>query len=812
MHLNSRSAMALMVLLAPAYVLAQQAPAPAAEEKEHTLDTVVISTGTRTSGLKAINSPAPIEVIDGSVLQRTGQPDLVQALTQNLPSFTSDAKGGDASALTVAARLRGLSPNHTLILINGKRRHGTSNLNVSGGAFQGGAAADLGLIPAAAIDRIEVLQDGAAAQYGSDAIAGVINIILKKGSEGGSVTLNGGQYFDGGGKTGTLSANIGIKPAEGAFLNLSAETKYHGHSDRSDLDARFLSPSTANANVVNVPGYPYVNHTFGDARVRQDLLTANGGIELGRGLELYGLGTYARKDADAIQNYRGPSTAPTVYPLGFSPIEAHQEEDYALTLGLKGKTATNWAWDFSSTYGRDHAAVLNKDSINTAYLSAFGSSPTNFYEGFLRATQVTTNLDVNKDFDVGLASPLNVAFGLEQRRDTYTIGEGEFASWYQGGAAAFPGYRPTDAGSHSRLSRSVYVDVAVSPIERLQLDAAVRAERYSDFGDATVGKLTGRFEVQPTLAVRGTVSNGFRAPTLAEGNYSATSVSPTTASVILPSNSAAARVLGVAPLKAEKSQNLSLGLVATPSSKLTTTLDVYQINIKDRILQSGTLNGMLNGAVISPAVNAAIIAAGSTFPSGITSTGVSVYSNAADTRNRGADLVLTYAENYGGWGKVDWTVAANYNEVKVLRVKGAPAVLGNQKLLDQTARSYLEDASPSYRFNLGALWRQGNWAINVRENVFGPSSYFATIDNVNYYRTRIGTKFITDLDVNYRFNRAWDVSLGANNLFNVYPDEINGSYRAVLNANGRQNVARYPSFSPVGINGGYYYAKLNYKF
>jgi iron complex outermembrane receptor protein len=774
----------------------------------------VIVTGTRQTGLKAADSPAPIQILDAGMLERSGKAGLIEALVQNVPSFTADAKGGDASALTLSARLRGMSPNHTLVLVNGKRRHGTSNLNVSAGPYQGGAAADLGLIPVSAISRIEVLQDGAAAQYGSDAIAGVINIILKDNPQGGSLGLEAGGYGDGGGKTGNLAANIGLQPFAGAVLNLSAETRYHGHSDRSDLDARFVPPqlTAANANVKNVPGYPYVNHTFGDARVRQDLVAANATLALGGGAQAYGFATFGDKRAEAIQNYRGPGTAPTVFPLGFSPVEIHEEKDGALTLGVRGALGERWNYDLSASYGQDKADVLLDESINAQLLRETGRTPTSFYEGYLKARQASTTLDLSRDIDVGWAGPLNLSVGLEHRVDGYSIGAGDTASSYRGGAAAFPGYSASDAGSHARHNTSAYVDVAGTPVPGLRFDAAVRAERFSDFGSAVVGKLTGRYDLGPGLGLRATVSNGFRAPTLAEDYYSATAVSPTTASVILPSASPAARLLGVPALTAEKSRNLSTGIIARPSAKLSASLDVYVIEVRDRILQSGTLNGVFNGAVVSQVVNNAIAANGNIIPAGVTSSGVALYSNAADTRNTGADLVVGYSADYGGWGTVDWSGAANVSRARVIDVKPVPAVLGSQRVFDATARSFLENAAPTYRVNLGALWRSGGWTVNVRENLFGASSYESTLDNVKYFHNRNRSKALTDLEISRQFGGGWSVSVGANNLFNVYPDELNADYRAVLDKAGRQNVARYASSSPVGINGAYYYGKATLRF
>ena len=315
----------------------------------------MIVTGTRATGLKVENSASPVQVLDASSLARTGQPDLMQALAQNLPSFNAQAFGGDMANMTLSARLRGLSPNNTLVLVNGKRRHGTANLAVLGGAYQGGAAADLNFIPVAAIDHIEVLQDGAAAQYGTDAIAGVINIILKTNYQGGTANVTGGGYSDGGGRTGDGSANIGLMPFETAYLSLTAESKYHGFTNRGGIDPRVIDPATlaAQPNLRNAPGYPYLNKISGDAQYRQHVVAANFGFDIGSDASFYSFATYGKKKARAFENYRMPSRLPQIYPNGFSPLETFDEEDYAFTAGVKGSLPAGWKWDFASTYGKD---------------------------------------------------------------------------------------------------------------------------------------------------------------------------------------------------------------------------------------------------------------------------------------------------------------------------------------------------------------------------------------------------------------------------------------------------------------------------
>ncbi|MET0264109.1 MAG: TonB-dependent receptor [Duganella sp.] len=773
----------------------------------------VIVTGTRSSGMKAENSASPIQVLDSASLQRTGQPDLIQALAQNLPSFTAQAFGGDTANLTLSARLRGLSPNNTLVLINGKRRHGTANLAVLSGPYQGGAAADLNYIPVAAIDHIEVLQDGAAAQYGSDAIAGVINIILKSNNQGGTASVTGGGYGDGGGRTGDGAANFGLEPFKDAFLSVTVESKYHGFSDRGGIDPRVVDPRNVATipGMTQIPGYPYLNKIQGDAQYHLNILAANFGWDITPDTQLYSILTAGRKEARAYENYRLPNRVPRLYPQGFSPKEAIKQDDVGLTLGLKGKLA-GWNTDLSSTYGRDKSRISVEDSVNASLFNDTGSSPTEFRAGAFIASQLTSTLEASREFDIGWSKPLNVAAGVEYRIDKYAIEAGDPASRYKEGSQSYPGFSLTDAGSHRRTNKAAYLNFAGNPVQDLTLDLAARYEHFSDFGSARVGKLTSRYEVTPTAAVRGTLSNGFRAPTLAESYYSATNVGPTSAFVQLAPNSPGARLVGVNGLNPEKSNNISVGLVFNPASNLNVTLDVYQIKIRDRIVGSGSLYGS-GGAINSPAVVAAILANGNVLDSTVSQTGINIFSNAVDTRSRGLEFVATLGDSYGGYGRVDWSIAANYNKVEVTKINQAPSQLLPQTLLDKAAISNLETTSPKLRVNLGALWKVGNWTVNLREAIYGKSSDYASQDGAVYHKNEIKTRLITDLEVGYKINPAWSVAVGANNLFNLYPNGINpallADQRAALD---NAAVTVLPSFSPFGINGGYYYARANYKF
>ena len=756
-------------VMAQDMVVAAAAPADMPAEKINS----VIVTGTRTTGLRAIDSASPVQVLDSTSLERTGQPDLIQAMSQNLPSFTAQAFGGDAAALTLSARLRGLSPNDTLVLVNGKRRHTTANLAVLGGPYQGGAAADLNFIPVAAIDHIEVLQDGAAAQYGTDAIAGVVNIILKKDTGSSTINATGGKYFDGGGRTGDVSFNTGFAPTEKSFINLSLEQKYHGHSDRGAIDPRVVDAANLVAMPIlkTVPGYPYVNKISGDAAYHLTIASMNAGIDLTPDWSLYSVATYGKKKAEAFENYRMPNRLPTLYPLGFNPKEAIDEDDYQFTIGANGKLG-DWNLDLSSTYGKDKVDIMNIHSGNVSLFKDTGSTPTDFHNGQFIATQWTSNIDLSQGFDVGWAAPLNVAFGAEHRDDTYEIGAGDAASRYKEGSQAYPGFLLTDAGKHNRNNNAVYANLAGSPVAGLKLDVAARYEKFSDFGSAKVGKITGRYDFSPAVAVRSTISNGFRAPTMAEQYYSATNVSPTSAFVQLAPNSLGAALVGVNGLKPEKSTNYSLGMVLHPAADIALTLDAYQISIRDRIVGSGAIYGS-GGSTNSPAVVAAILANGNVLDPTVTQTGINIFSNAVNTRTRGLEAVFTTNSNYGANGRVAWSAAASYNTTDVIKVNQAPTQLQPQTLLDQAAISDLETASPKFRLNLGALWSMGMWTVNLRESFYGKSSEFGTEDGGQYFETTIKAKALTDLEVSARVTKSLTLSIGANNLFNQYPDKVN---------------------------------------
>jgi iron complex outermembrane receptor protein len=887
----------LALTIATAYAvpaLAAPAPAPApapaaAAPADDDSGGAIIVTGTRLTGMKAADSPAPVQILGSDMLKRTGSPDLISSLAQNLPQIQAQGFGSDLAALSPAMKLRGLSPNHTLILVNGKRRHGTANVNVSGGPYGGGAAPDTSFILSDSIDHVEVLTDGAAAQYGTDAIAGVINFIQKKSSHGGDLNILGGHYMDQGGGNYDISGNMGIAPIEGMYLNITAETKYKAHSFRGDVDPRVVnSDPTGVGNLAKYPqltsaaNYPYVNQIAGDPEVKQSTVSYNAGYEWDD-FEAYSFGSYGKKIARAFENYRTPAqivagaATPninntgqfltpgyTLYPTGFSPLEMIDETDYQVTGGFKGEVGGTH-FDLATQFSKDQIGVNTQDSGNAELFKATGFTPSQFHDGDFATTMWDNTLDLTHAFELGLAGPLNVAAGLEYRRESYQIKSGDPASYYGGGAQSFFGYGPTNASYNSRRNFAQYLDLSVKPVKQWLVDGAVRHEHFSDFGDTTVFKLTSRYDFSPAVALRGTVSTGFRAPTLAEEYYSGINVGPSSVSGVLQANSPAAKSLGFTGLKPEKSTSFSAGIVLNPTSKLTITIDAYQTTIFHRIIISSSFYGFrgsycpqtyynaagtsptLSGCVAtysqdlynlynqSPVYNAVATALGGAVPGYIqTNTGtggfntsgsvsVQTFANGVNMRTRGIDFLATYpTELPSSLGRVDWSLSMNYNDNKVLQISGLPSQLytsttnpAASALISKYDVSNLQDTTPKFRATLGGFWKMGKFSANLRESFYAASALLTTDSNGNDFREHIHSAFLTDLELGYELTRNLKLAVGANNLTNHYPTQINyQAIRASQLASGSNSYASsvYPTFSPYGINGGSYYGRVTLKW
>ncbi len=813
-----------------AVIAATAAPVLAQQVAQGETEAVIV-TGTRVTGMTAADSAAPITVIGSDALSHVGQPNLIQALAQLTPSFSAESLGGDTGALTLSARLRGLSPNDTLVLVNGKRRHSTGNLHVLGGQYQGAATADLDMIPVAAIDHVEVLQEGAAAQYGTDAIAGVVNIILKKNDSGGVAYATGGQYFEQGGQTYDFSGNVGFPLGDKGFLNITGEKRYRGFSQRGGQDIRVMD-TNGNPRAVPYPAtamldYPRINHIVGDPESMLTTVAANMEYQIDPNILFYANATYGERQAKAFENVRLPTvvvaspvlgvagsyTSPgelIFATTGFNPQEGLKEDDYGYSMGIKG-AIDGWNWDLSGTYGKDRDKIYTYNSANRGLFVDTHFTPTEFYDGQFTATEATFNLDISKEFNVGLASPLTMAVGAEGRENTFGISPGDPASRYKEGGQSYPGFQLSDAGAHSRKNYAVYLDFAVSPIKDLTVDVAGRFEHYTDFGDAQVGKITARYDFTPEFAVRGTISTGFRAPTIQEEFYSATNVSPTSAFVQLPPNSAAATILGVKPLQPEASTNYSAGFVAHPLDSLSITVDAYSISLRNRIIGTGSLFGS-GGAINSPVVTTAITAHGNVLDPTVTQTGVTMFLNGISTLTQGIDVSANYLTDMGSAGTINWTLAGNYNDTSISKMIPTPASFSpGVTLFSQTTKTLLTHAAPKEKIGLSALWSWEDWTVNLRETLYGPTSADYSFNGGTYYTNKVPTAAITDLEIDYHYLESWTIAFGANNLFDERPPGPVVVNPTQLSTGG--NVVGAPlGISPYGINGGYYYTRITFNF
>ncbi|APL93132.1 TonB-dependent receptor [Sphingobium indicum] len=849
------SALRLSLVLASSWsacAMAQEAQSPQVDDGG-----AIIVTGTRAVGMQAAESAAPIQVLSQEAISHVGQPNLNQVLTQIVPSFTAQTQGTDLSSFSLSARLRGLSPNHTLVLVNGKRRHGNGILQVISGAFQGSAAPSIDLIPPDAIARVEVFQEGAAAVYGTDAIAGVINFILKDNNEGGSFKITGGQYYDSEGELFSASGNMGFKLGEDGFFNLSL---FHRRQDYTTVGTGqvqitrpdgTLQPNTP-AQWSNLAGDALSGINGGQPKTYLTEAFYNMGYDFG-GIELYSFGDYARRIGYAKQGYRHPKRicyetgnlsggiTPAAYnpnicysntgTWGMVPLQHVIEDEYSFTVGAKGE-ASGWNYDLSTTYGYQKDDIWTEASAHrevwqesyAASLQGIGVPNTvdKAYDGGFRLSQTTVTADIRKEFEVGLAGPLTFAFGGEYRRDTYEIVAGDYYSTYKTGVQSFPGYKSTDAGKFRRSSRAGYINLIAEPIENWSIDLAGRYEDYTDFGDTTIGKITTRYDFSDAFALRGTVSTGFRAPTLAEQKYSTINVGPTSAVAQLPAGTPAAVLLGFQSLKPEKSTNFSSGVVLRPIPKLAITLDGYYIKIKDRI--AGTAPRFaVQGGVTQPggaAIFSALNAAGIVLDPALPNVGVASFTNGIDTRTWGIDFAAAYPIALD-FGKLDLSLTANYNKTKITQNK-IPTVFS------AVSESNIERASPEYKIVAGFLFTSGRFTFNARETFYGKTSVLvtpqvscSTLTAANQpctYEGVVKATALTDVEASYDFTDFVTFSVGANNLFGKRPETPSLLQGVTIPAgtspfiNGAGSYNSYYGHSPYSTSGGYYYARLDFKF
>ena len=814
--MNKKIPVAALAVLLPAATHAQTAPGTPLSTTVTPADVSqlsgskpedVIVTGTRQQGRTKQNSPAPVDVISAADLQRTGQQNVFDALNKLLPSLELPAEGFDTAGLVRSARLRGLSPDDTLVLINGKRRHISANINADVGPVGGSDPTDLDLIPISLIDHIEVLRDGAAAQYGSDAVAGVINIILKHATAGASAYAQEGAYYPGDGFTNDLGASFALPLLDKGFLDIAANYRYHDHTNRTGWDSRTLPfnvPLPADGSKFHVSENP--GRIIGDPKYNLASVGYNAGYDvLPEALTIYTFGTYANRAANAFENWRTPAKIPAVYPGGFVPREALYENDYGFTGGVKGTILGGWHYDLASTYGEDVINLKNKDSANVDLFNATGFTPKTFHTGAFNNSQWTDNVDINKPFDLGfLAAPLDVAFGGEYRRDTYQLRPGDAASQFGGGSQAYPGFLNGSASDTHRQSEAGYVDLATDLLPHWQVDVAGRFEHYSDVGNTKTFKVSTRYDFTPEYAVRGTISNGFRAPTLAQENFEAVNVSPSTFQGQLPVNSAVARFLGAVPLQPEQSINYSVGFVATPIPRLNFAIDIYQISIHNQIVNSGTFGGNVDTPAGQQLIGL-LKEAGFGIDSGLSKVTGQYYTNGINSRTRGVDATADYTYLIAPDSTLNLSLAVNFNDVELTRQ--ATLADGTSQFTPDVLSEYTRNA-PKNKIVLQGYYTLGKASLMLRETRWGsslevfPDNEFFTSA---YYPSKIAPTWITDIELGYKVFPSIKLTVGANNLFNIYPNQSPYVTRFV-------NSTVYNNSSPFGFDGGFYYGRIAYTF
>uniref|UniRef100_UPI00262BEF9E TonB-dependent receptor plug domain-containing protein n=1 Tax=Oleiagrimonas sp. TaxID=2010330 RepID=UPI00262BEF9E len=657
--------------------------------------------------------------------------------------------------------------------------------NINGSLGRGSSPVDLNAIPMNAIDHIEVLRDGAAAQYGSDAIAGVINIILKGGAKHGSVNATYGEYSKGDGQTFHSGADGGFKLGSKGWVHLSANVMHQDPTNRAGPDLRHPSD----------PTYNTVTFHYGLPLTKAKQAAINAQYDFTPNVELYAFSVFNKRDVSSggffrsLSQYSSYPGATATYPNGYLPMENSSIRDDQDVIGLRGMIG-DWNYDVSYDTGGNHWKLHTSNTYN---YSLDPNSPTAFYIGTLSNRDNIFNADFNREFDVGLTNPVTLAWGLEYRHQKFEIKHGDSASFAGAGAQVYPGYRPADAGSHSRHNTAEYVDLESDLTNDFTAGLAVRHENYSDFGGTTAWKLSGRYAFNETVALRGTASTGFRAPSLQQEYYSNTSILFTNGVPYLvrnfPVSDPAAQALGAQPLKPEKSHNYSLGLVITPSNGLYATLDFYNVRINNRIILSGSLKG--------PAVQNYLTSVGIPFVNG-----GSFFNNAVDTRTRGADLVVTYPF-YMGSSTLKLTGGMNYNKTTILNIAPNPPQLGlaglTLPIVNSEEKLFLTKSSPRTKSFLGADWNMNRWSAHVQATRYGKFTGLTVYSTDQNY----GAKVLLDASVNYSMDH-WKFTLGSNNLTNVYPDRsqpASATYNVIL---------PYPETAPFGFSGAYYYGTVAY--
>ncbi|MBV7538377.1 TonB-dependent receptor [Duganella sp. sic0402] len=803
---------ALPAALAQAQELIPQGDTAAA------IDQVTV-VGSRARNRTVFDSAVPIDRFGAREVQNALSSGEVGAALQALaPSINFPRiESSGASDSVRGVQLRGLAPDQVLVLINGKRRHASSVLDTES-SFAGTVPVDVNAIPPGAIDHIEILRDGAGAQYGSDAVAGVINIVLKQQRTGGSASVSyGANHTDfkpsndtkTDGQTKIVNADYGVPLGDAGFFRFGAESRSRNPTQRAGFsDAGWTSWNYTPADQA-LDGK--VVFKSGDSPSHNNYAFYNALLPLGDGVDAYSFATANKRKSDGSAYFRypgDPSNVTTVYPNGYRPVTHGDSTDLSVVAGLRIASG-GWNWDLSARHGSNK---FDYDVSNSLNASLGAQSPTSFHLASFDYRQNAVNADLTRELNFGV--PVNLAIGAEYIRETYTSSPGDAASYAAGaitdappGAQAGPGLRPQDAFDGSRNISAVYIDIESDITKQLLVGAAARYSDYSDFGSASTGKLSARYKFTDQFLLRASLSNSFRAPALVQTgfrfstlNFNSDGSGLQTAS-LLPASDALARAFGAQDLKPEKSTNLSLGLAWKPARNTSFTLDGYRIKIKDRITRTSDLQ--------SDAATAYLAGIGR---NDIQS--VAYLANLLDTTTTGLDAVLNHDLSFAG-GKLDLNAALNLNKTRIDAVHQSSAALAKidpeLTVLTDTSLFRIRNASPKNKLVLSADWQAAQWGLLARATRFGPLKDFSydedaeVIDGV--HAQRFGAVWTLDLEAQYKLTRQLTLSLGADNILDRYPQRVRETNNATYGG-----ALPYNFINPIGVNGAYFYARARYTF
>ncbi len=808
-----------------------------AQDNDDVLEEITV-TGSRASFSSAQDAPVPITVLSNEMLSNTGATELGRAIQMAAPSFNfSSSSISDGTDALRPATLRGLGPDQTLVLINGKRRHTSALIHVNTSVGRGTAGTDMNAIPISAVKRVEVLRDGAAAQYGSDAIAGVINIILKDSDVDGLASVEYGSTFDGDGDTVVGFANKGFALGSDGFLNLTYEYRNRDATNRAGLDGTRQYPCTDGTDIdygcSTITTLDPREETFnrqsfriGDADSKQNALVANMGVVAGMG-EVYGFITYSDRKGQSggftrTANNAG-GTVLDIYPDGFLPLINSKIKDFSAFGGYDWSTNSGWDFDISAGYGKNTFEFIISNSLNASFGPA---SPTTANAGKLQLDQTTINFDSSKLFDGGNI-PVNVAWGGEYRQEGYKIKPGDPVSYENGGALnpvtmtpyspgfqVFRGFSPNEQVNEDRHSWGIYADLESQITDKFLLTGAVRYEDWSDFGSTWNWKVSGRYDITETFALRAAANTGFRAPSMQQQYFNSIStqfVSGPGGDLVpeergtFRNDSAVATALGIPQLQEETSDNYSFGVIWNPTDTVNITVDYFSIKIKDRVVLSGAISA--SNPNVPEEIRDALL------DNNITA--AQFFTNAGQTKTTGVEAVLTWAKPLDNGGMFTLDTAAAWISTDVSDNVNTDGLLEGLEdvIFTSQDRSIIEEWQPKSRAFVTGTYSINNWVFLARVNYFG--TY--TVEEGNGDRQKFGSKVFPDIMAEYIFgDSGFSIQGGANNLTDTKPDKNligqsrAGSIPGIVDSPGVFTYSRRAA--PFGFNGGYWYLRANYRF